>query len=79
MRLTYRDGHGVLRDLLGRFGDHGLSVSDINVERTDGHNGDRAVTVRLEVQGRGSLASLASDLDDHVGVLRVSGADLDDG
>lgn len=75
MRLTYRDGRGILRDLLGTFGDHGFAVSDINVERTDGHDGDRAVTVKLEVRGRGSLASLASDLDDHHGVLAVSGAE----
>jgi hypothetical protein len=41
MRLAFRDGRGVLRDLLGTFGDHGFSVADINVERTDGRNGDR--------------------------------------
>jgi hypothetical protein len=35
--------------------------------------------VKLEVRGRGSLASLATDLDDHDGVLNVSGADFDDG
>jgi hypothetical protein len=79
MLLTYRDGRGVLRDLLGTFGDHGFAVSDINVERTSGQNGGRAVTVKLEVRGRGSLASLATDLDDHDGVLNVSGADFDDG
>ncbi len=81
MRLTYRDGRGVLRDLLGTFGEHGFAVSDIAVERTSGRDGDRAVTVRLEVRGPGSLSSLASELDDHDGVLAVSAAEdkrLDD-
>jgi putative Mg2+ transporter-C (MgtC) family protein len=74
MRLTYRDGRGVLRDLLGTFGEHGFSVSDIAVEKKSGRNGDGAVTVRLDVQGRGSLSSLASELDDHDGVLAVTAA-----
>ncbi len=74
VRLTYRDGEGVLRDLLGRCDDHGFVVSGMAVERTrngSGPNG-RTVTVRMEVQGRGSLPELASDLDAVEGVVRVS-------
>lgn len=76
LRLTYRDGRGVLRDLLARCGDHGFAVSDIAVERTSSGNGDgdRAVTVRLEVRGAGSLSTLTSELDDVDGVLGVSAA-----
>jgi putative Mg2+ transporter-C (MgtC) family protein len=74
VQLTYRDGRGLLRDLLGRFSEHGFSVSDVAVERTsDGErNGDRTVTVQLEVRGRGSLASLTTDLNEIDGVLQVS-------
>jgi putative Mg2+ transporter-C (MgtC) family protein len=71
--LTYRDGEGVLRELLGRCGDSGFAVSDLKVERTSNGNGrnGRTVTVRLEVRGRGSLPSLATDLDTVDGVLNV--------
>jgi putative Mg2+ transporter-C (MgtC) family protein len=32
VRLTYQDGHGVLRELLGRCSEHGFAVSDLTVE-----------------------------------------------
>jgi hypothetical protein len=41
----------------------------------DCQHGNRAVTVKLEVRGPGSLASLATALDEHGGVLQVSGAE----
>jgi putative Mg2+ transporter-C (MgtC) family protein len=74
VRLTYRDGQGVLRDLLGHVGEHGFAVSDLTVERTGNGAGPdgRTVTVRLEVRGGGSLPRLASDLDEVDGVVRVS-------
>ncbi len=83
LRLTYRDGQGVLRDLMSRVGEHGFAVSDVAVERTSRRDGDgeRNVTVRLEVRGVGSLSTLASELDDVDGVLGVTAAEdkrLDD-
>ncbi len=83
VRLTYRDGEGVLRDLLSSVSERGFAVSDVKVERASKRNGNgqRAVTVRLEVRGPGSVSSLASDLDDVDGVLAVSAAEdrrLDD-
>lgn len=82
VRLTYRDGQGVLRDLLSTVGERGFSISDVTVERTNQKNGNgRAVTVRLDVRGPGSVSSLASDLDDVDGLLAVSAAEdkrLDD-
>lgn len=70
----------MLRDLLARVGHHGFAVSDVAVERTSQHdgNGGRAVTVRLEVRGTGSLSRLSSDLDDIDGVTATRGARLDD-
>jgi putative Mg2+ transporter-C (MgtC) family protein len=82
VRLTYREGEGVLRGLLGTFGKHGFSVSDLAVEHSSERRGHgRAVTVRMEVRGPGSLPELASHLDDIEGVLKVSAAEdqrLDD-
>jgi putative Mg2+ transporter-C (MgtC) family protein len=74
VRLTYNDGQGVLRELLGRCSEHGFAVSDLIVERKSDGNGDgrdRTVTVRLEVRGSGSVPELATDLDTVDGVLNV--------
>jgi putative Mg2+ transporter-C (MgtC) family protein len=78
VRLTYRDGHGVLRELLSQCSAHCFAVADLTVERTSNgnHRAGRTVTVRLEVSGRGSLPSLASDLDAVDGVLGVRTADI---
>jgi putative Mg2+ transporter-C (MgtC) family protein len=78
VRLTYLDGQGVLRELLGRCSEHGFAVSDLTVERKsdgDGNGRNRTVTVRLEVRGPGSVPSLATDLDTVDGVLNVRTAD----
>lgn len=76
VRLTYLDGKGVLRELLGRCSEQGFSVSDLIVERRgDGDGRGRTVTVRLEVRGAGSVPSLASELDTVDGVVNVRTAD----
>jgi putative Mg2+ transporter-C (MgtC) family protein len=79
VRLTYQDGQGVLRDLLGRCSEHGFAVSDLTVERTSNGNGNgrngKTVTVRLEVRGSGSVPSLATELDTVDGVLLVKTAE----
>lgn len=78
MRVTYNDGQGLLRRLLAGCADHGFAVSDLHVERTDidGGNGIRAVTVRFELRGRGSVAELAADLHAVEGVLDVVAGDV---
>jgi putative Mg2+ transporter-C (MgtC) family protein len=80
MLLTYRDGEGILRKLLEDCAEHGFAVSDLHVERTShrGDNGERAVTVRLELRGKGSIPELAADLHARDGVLDVSAGDVDD-
>jgi putative Mg2+ transporter-C (MgtC) family protein len=77
VRLTYQDGKGVLRELLGRCSEHGFAVSDLIVERTSDGNGrdGKTVTVRLEVRGPGSIPSLATELDTVDGVLNVRTAE----
>ncbi|MEA2393339.1 MAG: putative Mg2+ transporter-C (MgtC) family protein [Solirubrobacteraceae bacterium] len=74
LRLTYRDGQGILRDALTLCTGAGFAVADVAVQRLVTDDGDdaRAVAVRLELVGPGSLADLASELDDLDGVLAVS-------
>jgi putative Mg2+ transporter-C (MgtC) family protein len=77
VRLTYQDGQGLLRRLLAGWR-NAASQSYLQVERSDGHNGDRprAVTVRLELRGGGSIAQLAADLYSVEGVLDVTADDV---
>ncbi len=80
LQLTYADGRGVLRDLVRSCGDHGFAVSDLSVQHTrEAEDGERAVTIALEVRGRGSVAELAGDLDTVDGVLMVRAADVNAG
>jgi putative Mg2+ transporter-C (MgtC) family protein len=79
LHLTYTDGRGVLRDLLRICTDHGFAVSDLAVEHTNNGKGrGRAVTVRLEVRGRGSVSELATDIDSADGVLEVRAGDVNE-
>jgi putative Mg2+ transporter-C (MgtC) family protein len=73
LRITYRDGHGVLREALAGITAAGFDVSDLNFARlSEEEGGDpRAVAVRLELRGRHSLTELASDLGELDGVLAV--------
>jgi putative Mg2+ transporter-C (MgtC) family protein len=77
LRITYRDGHGVLREALAGITAAGFDVSDLNFARlSEEEGGDpRAVAVRLELRGRHSLTELASDLGELDGVLAVHVAD----
>jgi putative Mg2+ transporter-C (MgtC) family protein len=77
LRLTYLDGHGVLREALALCTRAGFAVADLAVQRLgDDHGLDpRAVAVSLELRGSGSLADLASQLDDLEGVLAVTAED----
>ncbi|MBO0767046.1 MAG: MgtC/SapB family protein [Solirubrobacterales bacterium] len=67
MDLTYLNGKGVLRDLVGVCSAQGFAVSDISVRHDDGDQ----VTVRLELRGRGSVSELAGALDAADGVTNV--------
>jgi putative Mg2+ transporter-C (MgtC) family protein len=77
LRLTYSDGRGVLRELVAQCSAHGFAVSDLAVEHTErnGNGAPHAVTVRLELRGRGSIAELARDLDGVDGVFAVRAGD----
>ena len=80
LRLTYRDGQGVLRRALAECTGRGFTVrelasSDEDANRLD--DGGGRVSVRLVVEGPGSATDLAAVLADVDGVLQVQAGDVD--
>ena len=78
LSLVYRDGHGILREALAECARRGFAISDLSIkhDRATGTNGSNGhgpadVTVDLEVRGRGSLADLATELDEMRGIVKV--------
>jgi putative Mg2+ transporter-C (MgtC) family protein len=81
LRLVYLDGHGLLREALSQCARRGFSISDLEIkhDRDSRHNGDsRQVRVDIEVRGRGSIAELASELNELEGVLSVYAGDANE-
>ncbi len=69
LRMTYLDGHGVLRTVLAVCTDQGWAVHGVEVDRegvTD--EGDRVATVLLQLAGRGDLPALAAEIAQLPGV-----------
>jgi len=86
IRMTYRDGEGVLRRALGECTSRGFAVRELVTAtpdpqqgRRDGDDvGVRLVSVRLTVEGRGTATDLAAWLADVDGVLSVTAGDVDE-
>jgi putative Mg2+ transporter-C (MgtC) family protein len=72
LRITYREGAGLLRQLITSCSEHGFAVADLGVEHAEGQPGEREVTVLLELRGRGSVAELAGELESVDGVREVA-------
>ena len=84
VRLTYRDGEGVLRRALAECTSRGFAVRELTTAPED--EGDRRefdvppsrrVSLRLTVEGRGTATDLAAWLSDVDGVLAVTAGDVD--
>jgi putative Mg2+ transporter-C (MgtC) family protein len=84
VRLTYRDGEGVLRRALAECTSRGFAVRELATAPDD--EGDRReydvpssrrVSLRLTVEGRGTATDLAAWLSDIDGVLAVTAGDVD--
>lgn len=86
VRLTYRDGEGVLRRALSVCTSRGFAVRELSTtepeaagdRRDEDGAAPRRVAVRLTVEGRGAATDLAAWLADVDGVLAVTAGDVDE-
>jgi len=76
VQVTYLDGRGVLREAIARCTAAGFAVSDITTRRLDAASDEDpgTVTVRLALQGSGSIEELTGGLAAIDGVLAASAA-----
>jgi putative Mg2+ transporter-C (MgtC) family protein len=74
LRLTYVDGQGVLRLALAECTNRDFTVGELSIDQHD--DGD-AVTVWLNLQGRGPINELITALAEMNGVLSVLSDDAD--
>ncbi|MGW4490314.1 MgtC/SapB family protein [Amycolatopsis sp. NPDC004368] len=69
LRLSYSDGHGVLRNVLAGCTERGWVVHQVAVDReTVSEEGQRIAVVTLRLAGRGDLAELTAELAEIPGV-----------
>ena len=78
LRLEYLDGRGLLREALAQCSQRGFTIADLEIKHGDNGGGHGRVTVDLEVRGQGSIAELASELNDLDGVLAVHAGDANE-
>jgi putative Mg2+ transporter-C (MgtC) family protein len=76
VRVVYEDGRGILRKVLEACTSRDFKVADVSVDR--GEDPGQYVAVSLEVHGRGSVASLAADLNEIDGVHAVHAGDVNE-
>ncbi len=72
-RVTYRDGEGVLRDVLAATTDLGYVVSNVQVDRLDDDR--NIVSVSLDAEGRRHSQELVDALQQLQGVVEVRSND----
>jgi len=82
LRLRYLDGRGILREALAECARRGFSISDLAIKHAANGNGNghgpREVTVELEVRGQGSVAELATELNELDGIVDVRAGDANE-
>jgi putative Mg2+ transporter-C (MgtC) family protein len=74
LRVTYRDGEGALRTIIGLLTDRGFVVEELEVNRAS----EGIVEVAMVVQGKPSLHDLAAELHGQAGVQAISIGGEDD-
>ncbi|HUA73061.1 MAG TPA: MgtC/SapB family protein [Solirubrobacteraceae bacterium] len=77
LRLEYLDGQGLLREALEQCSQRGFTIADLEIKQ-EANGAPRHVTVDLEVRGQGSIADLASELNELDGVLAVHAGDANE-
>ncbi len=79
MRITYEDGRGILRDVVGACTRNGFAIADLAVDRPDGGaHGGELVTVLLEIHGTRPVAPLAAVIGTVAGVHDVRAGDVNE-
>jgi putative Mg2+ transporter-C (MgtC) family protein len=86
LRVTYRDGEGVLRRALAECTGSGYAVRELTTGEPDDDGGQRGrggtvtrlVSVQLTVEGPGTVTELAACLADVDGVVAVTAGDVDE-
>jgi putative Mg2+ transporter-C (MgtC) family protein len=73
LEVSYRDGEGVLRDILSSATDLGYVVTNLDVARMNGQ--DRIVSVSLDAEGRRRPEELVDTLQHLGGVVAVRTSD----
>ena len=72
LRIAYRDGSGILRDILAAAGDMGYSNTILDSKRFEDEDGVRMVQIDVKFEGRPPLHLLVPALLDLPGVEKVS-------
>ncbi|WP_213455555.1 MgtC/SapB family protein [Rhizomonospora bruguierae] len=75
LRLSYREGLGVLRLALAECTGRGFTVGDLRIEQDGDERAPGTVSVWLSVQGSGSISDLTAALADIDGVVAVVSED----
>jgi putative Mg2+ transporter-C (MgtC) family protein len=73
LEVSYRDGEGVLRDILSSTTDLGYVVTNLDVKRMNGR--DQVVSVSLDAEGRRRPEDLVDTLQHLGGVVAVRSTD----
>lgn len=76
--LTYEDGRGVLRAVLGRCTEHGFAVTETRAGTTGGITEESPADhtrLTLDLSGRGSVPELVVELVDIPGMITVNGSE----
>jgi putative Mg2+ transporter-C (MgtC) family protein len=82
LRVSYPDGHGILRQVLQVATAHGFAVDELATDSSgakgqhaDVANGQHIVEVVMHVHGKGSVSDLAAQLSELPGVRAVTSDD----
>lgn len=81
VQITYRDGKGLLREILVEATRRNFTVAEVAVDRLPEkavHQAEKLAAVTLVLQGRGSVPELVSALDEREGVVQVSAGDVNE-
>ncbi len=79
VRVTYEDGRGILRDVVGACTRNGFAIADLAVDRPDdGAARGGLVRVALEIRGTRPVAPLAATLSGVPGVHEVRAGDANE-